>query len=570
MIHPRLLPCPATSGERRKRFRTLICAIAALLSAVGAATAAPPPGRILTSSGVSVGGVIEFNTDNSVSVNLTPNTFQGASHKDTYPSVSSDGKTIAFELDRNGDGHGNNSHHIWAMNSDGTHVRQLTFDATLIPEKGIVAYDQYPVISPDGTKIAFISNRYVYTFPNGYPYNGQKIAFNDVYVINTDGTGLHKVTQTQPNASGSGTNGSDVAAVAWGPDSNALVYRGYRKAPGNDPTKYQFVVNFINADSSGDSTFAVLDSTGQSHALDWSPNGRYLAVSYGGEAQNAPAYRLLIFDLIGGGYGSLSAATLGGSPNLDGSVRFSPDSSRLVYQETQGNYQINPVTLGFINLDGSNRVDVTAGQGLYDGLWWQSGAAIAQPARLTLSTNIPPDLLLLFSGQPGVEVVPTLYDAQGNVIVHAVQDWQTNTDTNIFTISNNTNIATGVNTAVDLSLSAVNGGITATPVKVMVNLPQITVSASVSRRNPGYTANITLRNSGSGDAGHVALTSATLNGIAADSLPGSNNIRAGQSILQQPSFSKTSFAPGTIAILRLQGTYGYDGKFSVSARVTIP
>ena len=51
---------------------------------------------------------------------------------------------IVFASDRDGD------YDIYVMNSDGSDVRQLTNND---------AYDGYPVWSPDGSKIAFLSSR---------------------------------------------------------------------------------------------------------------------------------------------------------------------------------------------------------------------------------------------------------------------------------------------------------------------------------------------------------------------------------------------------------------------------
>jgi TolB protein len=72
------------------------------------------------------------------SVNLT----KGVSSAD--PSFSSDGRQIAITSWRDGNAE------IYVMDADGSNVRRLTNHP---------AFDQYPVFSPDGTQVAFQSNR---------------------------------------------------------------------------------------------------------------------------------------------------------------------------------------------------------------------------------------------------------------------------------------------------------------------------------------------------------------------------------------------------------------------------
>lgn len=85
------------------------------------------------------------------------------------PTVSADGTKIAFTR-----GFG-----IWTMRTDGTELRQITFNSS----------DTKPAWSPDGRKLAFQSGRYV---------DGQAIG-HQVWTMNADGSNPQPVTRTHQN-----------------------------------------------------------------------------------------------------------------------------------------------------------------------------------------------------------------------------------------------------------------------------------------------------------------------------------------------------------------------------------
>lgn len=113
------------------------------------------------------------------------------------PSWSPDGQKIAFE--RMSFGERDATHDIYVINSDGTNLTRLT--KTPIPGgSSVLNADRNPTWSPDGTKIAFESNR------DG---NGE------VYVMNPDGT-------EQINVSNNST--SEDGSPVWSPDGTKLVF----------------------------------------------------------------------------------------------------------------------------------------------------------------------------------------------------------------------------------------------------------------------------------------------------------------------------------------------------------
>ena len=86
---------------------------------------------------------------------------------DSYPMLSPDGSKIVFESNRSG------SAEIYVINTGGKGLVQLTSNK---------ASNHSPIWSPDGKKILFSSNR-------AGPAN-----IGQLYVINPDGSGLQRIT----------------------------------------------------------------------------------------------------------------------------------------------------------------------------------------------------------------------------------------------------------------------------------------------------------------------------------------------------------------------------------------
>lgn len=157
-----------------------------------------------------------MNVDGSGQTNLTKH---GAD--DEWPTMSPDGTRIAFISWRDEpnprvcsrDGSCNTE--IYLTNADGTGLTRLT---------DIPGMESFPVWSPDGTQIAFISWR-----------NGKQ----DVYVMNADGSNQTNLTNDP---------GVDLYP-AWMPDGTQIVFLSTRD------NAFQFYV--VNIDGSG---LTMLDS----------------------------------------------------------------------------------------------------------------------------------------------------------------------------------------------------------------------------------------------------------------------------------------------------------------------
>ena len=133
---------------------------------------------------------------------------------DAQPSFSPDGTKIAFtsqRADSNGD--------IYVMRSDGTGVTRLTSNT---------AFDSDPNFSPDGTKIVFRSTR----------TGNSEVFVMDTVDSDTDGEG-DNIT----NISNSTAND---AFPAFSPDGTKIVFRSHRTTGVNNPEEdgEVFVINF--------------------------------------------------------------------------------------------------------------------------------------------------------------------------------------------------------------------------------------------------------------------------------------------------------------------------------------
>jgi Tol biopolymer transport system component len=132
---------------------------------------------------------------------------------DGFPSFSPDGQKIAFLSDRDG------SHNIYVMNQDGSGVVRVT--TTPLP-----AEDRYATWSPDGTKLLFISNR---------------TGSSEIFVMNSDGSNVVQLTSNvggddQPRFSGDGTK---------------IVFTSNRDAPNPGSGNGPWEIYQMNADGTG-------------------------------------------------------------------------------------------------------------------------------------------------------------------------------------------------------------------------------------------------------------------------------------------------------------------------------
>lgn len=187
----------------------------------------------VTSPGGSDTAISVANSDGSQPTALTtPGT-------DREPAWSSAGK-IAFARDPDGSG---TSPEIYTMDADGTNVTRLTFTT---------AQNSHPTWSPDGSKIAFWSNR--------------EDSIRQIWVMNADGSNPTRLTF-------SGANDSD---PDWSPDGAKIAFASDRD--GNN--------EIYKMDSDGNNPVRLTNNTASDLSPVWSPNGARIAFASDRDGNN--------------------------------------------------------------------------------------------------------------------------------------------------------------------------------------------------------------------------------------------------------------------------------------------
>jgi TolB protein len=215
---------------------------------------------------------------------------------DYEPAWSPDGSHLAFVSNRLG------PLKVFSMRADGTEVRQLTQGKE---------EDDAPAWSPDGSRIAYVSTR------DGNP---------EIYVMRADGTDPRRLTR-DPAA--------DIHPV-WSPDGAAILWNSSRNSA--DPSSPDVFELFTMRPDGSD----VRPRThgGVATYASWSPDGS----------------RLLFRQMIGENSEIVVAAADGSGPSnltrhpdFDGWPSWSPDGRQIVFARERG----EDATILVMNADGS-------------------------------------------------------------------------------------------------------------------------------------------------------------------------------------------------------------------------
>lgn len=230
-----------------------------------------------------------------------------------YPSWSPDGTKIVFtsyDEKYNSD--------VFIIKADGTGLSQLSQDPT--------ATSFLPSWSPDGTRIVFVSSR-----------NDSQ----NIYVMNTDGMNLTRLTRSRDGAPVWSPDGTKIAFVRWGTYGSEIYVMN---ADGSNQT---------NVSNTGNG----LPSSPGNYQPNWSPDGTKIAFASYSDGMSS----IYVTGADGSNRTRLTATYDSYEP------RWSPDGLNIGFISYRGDDQ----DIYLIDADGSNEVNLTNNSAYNGSFSWQ-------------------------------------------------------------------------------------------------------------------------------------------------------------------------------------------------------
>jgi Tol biopolymer transport system component len=283
-----------------------------------------------------------MNADGSSPTPLTKLTAFAANS--LHPVWSPDGSKIAFQSQRALNGsdaaNANSTENIWVMNADGSSPAPLT-------KITASAGDSFtPAWSPDGSKITFASARAL----DGSDAANTNTTDN-IWVMNADGSGVAPLTKVTASTAHSGS-------PAWSPDSSKISFASERALDGSDAANTNFIQNIwvVSADGSSPAPLTKLTVTGaSSFSPVWSPDGSKVAFlsrrALDGSNFSNTVSNVWVVKGDGSGAMPLTAVSAPGA-GTSGGVTWSPDGSKVAFASGRA-------------LDGSNNVNTNFTQDIW-------------------------------------------------------------------------------------------------------------------------------------------------------------------------------------------------------------
>ena len=313
-----------------------------------------------------------MNPDGSSQMPLTKLTtiFNGVTLQSFDPVWSPDGSKIAFLSQGPADGAITSvtsfTQNIWVMNADGSSKTALAFVAAFLADSS------GPAWSPDGSKIAFASKR---ALDGSNAINTH--ATQNVWVMNADGTSPTPLTRLTASIASFDAN------PVWSPDGSKIAFASARALDGSNAANTNSVANIwvMNADGSSQAPLTGLSSISNGFTADslnpvWSPDGSKIAyVSRraldGSDGFNAPNGTQNIWLMNADGSSTVPLTRLTGEFTDCLNPAWSPDGSKIVFHTRRA-------------LNGTDFI----GNNATDNVWLMNADGSSQTALTKVTANI--------------------------------------------------------------------------------------------------------------------------------------------------------------------------------------
>ena len=220
---------------------------------------------------------------------------------DIGPSWSPDGKRIAFMSDRDehvidNDPGGLPNYEIYVMDADGGNQRNLTNNPN---------DDSVPSWSPDGKRIVFVSDR------DGNREGNRKN--HEIYVMDADGNNQQRLTD----------NDFYDAGPSWSPDGKWIVF--WSKRDGHFIGEGGLSSEIYVMDADGKNTRRLTNNRKSDFPSSWSPDGKWIAFTSDRKGDDVN-FEIYVMDANGE-----NTRRLTNNRVYDSSPSWSPDGERIVF-----------------------------------------------------------------------------------------------------------------------------------------------------------------------------------------------------------------------------------------------